>query len=148
MIASPSPPRKALASLALSNGAPPKKSAKKAAREIDFDPVDRSTTKTSIQSISSNASSMPKATKSSVVKDSGKLVEVEKSAKKAAPETKAETEPKPKTTRELQESDWTYNEDERIYVLEPQRPDVHKYTLVYCHYLCGHPTDYCEVKGY
>merc|ERR1719191_1608039 len=57
--------------------------------------------------------------------------------------------PKPKMTRkERKESDWIYNEDERIYVLQPQRPDVHKYTWVYCHFLCGHPSEYFAVTAF
>merc|ERR1719281_1988346 len=53
-----------------------------------------------------------------------------------------------KTTRRRKrgEGAWNYMDRDQAYVLEPQRPDVHKYTFIYLHYLCGHPKEYFKVE--
>ena len=54
---------------------------------------------------------------------------VSKTVKKAAPAPEAKKPKKPRR-RNLKEDDWTYNEDARVYVIDPPEADVHKYTLV------------------
>jgi len=66
---------------------------------------------------------------------------VSKTVKKPAPAPEAKKPKKPRR-RNLKEDDWTYNDDARVYVIDPPEADVHKYTLVYLHQASGHPNDY------
>jgi predicted esterase len=93
------------------------------------------------------ANDAARAVKDSAVKDSGKTIRVSETARKAPPEAESR---KPKTTRRRKrtEGDWEYLEDEKLYHLEPQKQEVHKYTWIYLHYLCGHPKEYFTVEGF
>jgi predicted esterase len=90
-----------------------------------------------------------KASKDSASRDTGRTVRSESKPRKLAPETEPPAK-KPRTTRrrKRKEADWDYDPEDQIYTLEPQRKDVHKYTWVYLHYLCGHPKEYFTVEGF
>ena len=86
-----------------------------------------------------------KAVKHSPIK---KAVRVSETVKTATPQTKKTTKTR---RRKRKEGDWTYNEDERVYIVEPQRnkrPDVHKYTWIYLHHANGHPSFYFSVDSF
>ena len=81
-----------------------------------------------------------------VLKAAPKAKKPKKTVLKAAPEAN-----KPKKTPQLKTNHWTYNEEWRVYSVEPQRnrrPDVHKYTLVYLHHANGKPWDYFEMDPF
>jgi predicted esterase len=89
--------------------------------------------------------------KDSAVKDTGRKANLTETVRKMPRiDKEPEQTKKPKTTRrrKRKEGDWNYKEEEHTYVLEPQKPDVHKYTWIYLHYLCGHPKEYFTVEGF
>ena len=86
-----------------------------------------------------------KAVKHSPITKSGKAVRGSQATRTATPQTTKTTKTR---RRKRKEGDWTYKEDERVYILEPHRPDVHKFTLVYLHYASGHPKEYFTVDGF
>merc|ERR1719247_468296 len=83
-----------------------------------------------------------KAVKDSAVKDTGRSARVAETVRKAAKEEPVARKPKTTRRRKRKEGDWTYNEEDKCYILEPRRQDVHKFTWIYLHYLCGHPKEY------
>jgi predicted esterase len=89
-----------------------------------------------------------KAVKDSAVKDTGRSARVSETVRKPAKEEPVARKPKTTRRRKRKEGDWTYNEEDKCYILEPQRQDVHKFTWIYLHYLCGHPKEYFTVDGF
>jgi predicted esterase len=132
---------------------PPKKSAKKAAPEPEVaqSPPPKkqaNATKIAFDSAVKDKDGQPtKTTKTMIEGFATPPPNKTKAAELESGKSTGKSESKPKR-QERKEEEWIEKEDERIYVLPPVRPDVHKYTLIYCHYLCGHPTDYFEVKGF
>jgi predicted esterase len=90
-----------------------------------------------------------KANKDSAVKETGRTIRETETARKKPRAEALEKTLKPKTTRrrKRKEGDWNYDETDKAYVLDPQKPDVHKYTWIYLHYLCGHPKEYFAAVG-
>lgn len=71
--------------------------------------------------------------------------------KPAAPEPKKKVLKKRRIRHFLRRAaprDWTFNKDERVYVREPNRPDVHKFSLIYLHYASGTPMEYFKNDGF
>ena len=69
-----------------------------------------------------SADRMPKDA-AKVVKDAARsrTLKVTKTVLKAAPKA---NKPKKTRLRKRNKGDWTYKDDERVYVVEPHRPDV------------------------